>query len=434
MSSSRNPCNSPEPVRASGDPPFLTRVLCSLRRRCDDCEHKAQTHLKLQHEVHLCALFRQTFVVVGARQDTEEGTDATRAHPILALARKPAFVGLPFAVVTLAWSLISSVALRSRFGLFPSLRSTHLHIRSSVCGGGDPSQAIQFRCLADRTSSTSSASSASFEKDHSKQSQICRLQLLAKPQRGRNRRSSSSSPKRRRMPHTVGAPPPTFARQGREQQKYGDDGSRLVAGCIPIRYLPGISGAAGVRICLISSRGGKGYVFPKGGWETDESVESAARRETVEEAGLRGVLEPLLGQFEFNSGKAGRARCVAFMFAMSVSEELETWPEMKQRERRWCTIEEAYSLARMEWMKAALRTWVGRKGWNQLLETLGEADNGAVFARGQKSNARVDRPTAGSSQGHKGIVNDKALHRPANIAEASETRRGDDQDAIFVAN
>ena len=29
----------------------------------------------------------------------------------------------------------------------------------------------------------------------------------------------------------------------------------------------------------------------QGGWEDDESVESAAQRETVEEAGVRGVLE-----------------------------------------------------------------------------------------------------------------------------------------------
>ena len=30
---------------------------------------------------------------------------------------------------------------------------------------------------------------------------------------------------------------------------------------------------------------------PQGGWETDETVEDAAARETVEEAGVRGQLE-----------------------------------------------------------------------------------------------------------------------------------------------
>ena len=42
---------------------------------------------------------------------------------------------------------------------------------------------------------------------------------------------------------------------------------------------------------LITSRGGKGLVFPKGGWEQDEDVKAAAARETVEEAGVRGELE-----------------------------------------------------------------------------------------------------------------------------------------------
>ncbi len=100
--------------------------------------------------------------------------------------------------------------------------------------------------------------------------------------------------------------------------------------CIPVRFKAGQVGALAVEVLLISSRGqGKGYVFPKvrrslaaacdipqpthlyvmphippppltyahrpcvvqGGWETDETVDVAAMRETVEEAGVRGRLE-----------------------------------------------------------------------------------------------------------------------------------------------
>ena len=46
--------------------------------------------------------------------------------------------------------------------------------------------------------------------------------------------------------------------------------------------------AENVRVLLVTSRSGAGLVFPKGGWETDESCEAAAARETVEEAGVRG--------------------------------------------------------------------------------------------------------------------------------------------------
>lgn len=33
------------------------------------------------------------------------------------------------------------------------------------------------------------------------------------------------------------------------------------------------------------------HMCPQGGWEADETVEAAALRETVEEAGVRGTLE-----------------------------------------------------------------------------------------------------------------------------------------------
>lgn len=86
--------------------------------------------------------------------------------------------------------------------------------------------------------------------------------------------------------------------------------------CIPVRVSV-IDGRKDISILMISSRGGKGLVFPKvcysesawtdyfvitqmydghavdsqGGWEADETVEAAAARETVEEAGVRGSLE-----------------------------------------------------------------------------------------------------------------------------------------------
>lgn len=53
----------------------------------------------------------------------------------------------------------------------------------------------------------------------------------------------------------------------------------------------GQSGPGAVRVLLIGASSGGGLVLPKGGWETDETVQDAARRETVEEAGVRGDIE-----------------------------------------------------------------------------------------------------------------------------------------------
>eukprot|EP00892_Ulva_mutabilis_P003829 jgi/Ulvmu1/1818/UM119_0036.1 len=81
---------------------------------------------------------------------------------------------------------------------------------------------------------------------------------------------------------------PETARQGRDNQRYSTSGERLVAGCVPVRFIDDGSTPSDVQVMLISSSGGTGWVFPKGGWELDETAESAALRETVEEGGVRG--------------------------------------------------------------------------------------------------------------------------------------------------
>jgi len=169
---------------------------------------------------------------------------------------------------------------------------------------------------------------------------------------------------------------PVEARQGRHRQRYSASGERLVAGCIPVRVHGDGSRPEDVQILMISSRGGKGLCFPKGGWEDDESVEAAAKRETVEEAGVRGALElPMLGEFPFSSGKTfadtstSLSRgCIAHIFVMHVAEELEVWPESHQRMRYWCPPLEASARCRYDWMRSALHAWMQRKGWTALLE------------------------------------------------------------------
>lgn len=147
------------------------------------------------------------------------------------------------------------------------------------------------------------------------------------------------------------------ARTGRLQQRYAD-GSRLVAGCIPFRYLDSESGKV-VQVLMINSSSGPGLLFPKGGWENDETVREAAVREAVEEAGVRGILMDFLGDYEFKSKThqdefSPEGLCKAAMYALYVKEELETWPEQKTRTRTWLTIEEAVESCRHAWMKDAL--------------------------------------------------------------------------------
>ncbi|KAL6639050.1 hypothetical protein ACP70R_022780 [Stipagrostis hirtigluma subsp. patula] len=178
------------------------------------------------------------------------------------------------------------------------------------------------------------------------------------------------------------------ARTGRHQQRY-EGGRRLVAGCIPFRYRDNNDESSDdeqkklVEVLMINSQSGPGLLFPKslradapvsslltdhinvcnpvGGWENDETVEEAAAREAIEEAGVRGDLVQLLGFYDFKSRKhqdefSPEGMCRAAVFALHVKEELAFWPEKNTRQRSWLTVPEAVEQSRHPWVQDALVT------------------------------------------------------------------------------
>lgn len=97
------------------------------------------------------------------------------------------------------------------------------------------------------------------------------------------------------------------------------------------------------RVMLIRSTKSKGWVLPKGGWETDEECTQAAEREAWEEAGILVRIDYDLGEIlEMRPLKKGHKHKSVYRFyeATVVSEELD-WPEMAKRERVWMTYAEA---------------------------------------------------------------------------------------------
>ncbi|XP_035544734.1 nudix hydrolase 16, mitochondrial-like [Juglans regia] len=153
------------------------------------------------------------------------------------------------------------------------------------------------------------------------------------------------------------------ARTGRHQQRY-NEGCRLVAGCVPFKDTNGIGSSDGtskkdVEVLMINSTSGPGLLFPKGGWENDETVEEAAKREALEEAGVRGDLMHFLGYYIFKSKTlqdefSPEGMCKAAMYALLVTEELQSWPEQSTRQRHWLTIPEAKKRCQYQWMRETL--------------------------------------------------------------------------------
>ncbi|KAG4964046.1 hypothetical protein JHK82_040713 [Glycine max] len=153
------------------------------------------------------------------------------------------------------------------------------------------------------------------------------------------------------------------SRTGRELQRYRK-GRRQVVGCIPYRYKIGdqtsLEAQEELEVLVISSQKGKGMLFPKGGWELDESKKEAALRETMEEAGVRGTVEGKLGKWSFKS-KTRDTFYEGYMFPLLVQEQLEFWPEQNVRQRIWMSVSEAREVCQHWWMKEALERLVNRK-------------------------------------------------------------------------
>ncbi|KAJ4710061.1 Nudix hydrolase mitochondrial-like [Melia azedarach] len=151
------------------------------------------------------------------------------------------------------------------------------------------------------------------------------------------------------------------SRSGRQLQRYDNMGRRQVVGCIPYRYRNGGDGEIGdeLEVLIITSQKGQGMMFPKGGWELDESLEEAALRESIEEAGVIGNVEHQLGKWNFLS-KSNGTFYEGYMFPLLVKEQLELWPEKNVRQRIWMNIAEAREVCRHWWMKEALDILVQR--------------------------------------------------------------------------
>lgn len=105
-----------------------------------------------------------------------------------------------------------------------------------------------------------------------------------------------------------------------------------------------MSTAGDLEVLVITSRETRRWVIPKG-WPIKGKTSSAsAAREAFEEAGVTGqIAKKPLGAYHYDkrlvSGRTQRVRVA--VFAMQVEAEVDTWPEIGQRDRVWMTPADA---------------------------------------------------------------------------------------------
>lgn len=108
--------------------------------------------------------------------------------------------------------------------------------------------------------------------------------------------------------------------------------------------LPSIRQAAAIpvsdgRLCMVNSRSGRRWVFPKGQIDPGHTAGETALIEVWEEAGLVGTPDPEpVGSYVYE--KYGRQHHV-LVYLLTVTEALDQWPEQGFRQRLWLSVDEA---------------------------------------------------------------------------------------------
>lgn len=103
-----------------------------------------------------------------------------------------------------------------------------------------------------------------------------------------------------------------------------------------------------VEVLLLTSRGTRRWIIPKGNIEPGQTPEAAALTEAYEEAGVSGEVHGALPLGFFNYLKRTETGATypvtAEAFLMRVTEILDDWPECGARERRWVLARDAAGL------------------------------------------------------------------------------------------
>lgn len=99
-----------------------------------------------------------------------------------------------------------------------------------------------------------------------------------------------------------------------------------------------------MQVLLVTSRGSRRWIIPKGQPEPKLKPHQLAAKEAWEEAGLIGQVRPrsigsYLSEKRLLDGTA--EPCLVRVFVMDVQRQMDEWPEKHERETRWLSPAQA---------------------------------------------------------------------------------------------
>ena len=116
---------------------------------------------------------------------------------------------------------------------------------------------------------------------------------------------------------------------------------RAQVGALPVR---GKVGA--YEILLVTSRDTGRWIIPKGWPMKGKKDHEAAAQEAFEEAGVTGRMHKHpMGAYTYVKGTRDGSEAIRVMvYMLEVREEVDRWPERKQRSREWVSAGKAASM------------------------------------------------------------------------------------------
>lgn len=168
---------------------------------------------------------------------------------------------------------------------------------------------------------------------------------------------------------------------------------RQQVGALPVRWT-----GDEPRVLLVTSRETQRWIIPKGWRMRGRSNAEAAAQEALEEAGVRGrVRNKPIGRYVYAKRRPGGTEdCKITTYLLEVTDELDAFPEMAERQRSWFTIAEAEACADDEGLRDLLRTLAPR------LDALRTRDRKTAKRRSRAAEAGA--PKAAPSDGAEAAV------------------------------
>ena len=110
-------------------------------------------------------------------------------------------------------------------------------------------------------------------------------------------------------------------------------------------------------IVLVTSKGSKRWVVPKGHIEPYLTAKDSAEKEAFEEAGIEGVVSGVaVGFFDYIKQDQENSNVYRVsLFPMKTQRLLKDWPEANLRTRQWMTIPQAIEAVNEDELKLLLK-------------------------------------------------------------------------------